>query len=107
MGVGKTTLIKEICNTLGTLDVVSSPSFSIVNQYLTCSDETIYHFDLYRIDDKEDMLHIGIEDYFDSDAWCLVEWPSLIENLVPSESNRIHLTELDNGQRRIQLTYIS
>ena len=103
MGVGKTTLIKEICKELGTDDITSSPTFSIVNEYKTKTNDTIYHFDFYRINNEEEAYNIGVEDYFDSDAWCLIEWPSVIQNLLPLDYVNIHLSELDDGQRNIQL----
>jgi tRNA threonylcarbamoyladenosine biosynthesis protein TsaE len=103
MGVGKTTLIKEICKELGTNDITSSPTFSIVNEYKTKTNHTIYHFDFYRINNEEEAYNIGVEDYFDSDAWCLIEWPSVIQNLLPLDYVNIHLSELDDGQRNIQL----
>ncbi|MDB4192234.1 tRNA (adenosine(37)-N6)-threonylcarbamoyltransferase complex ATPase subunit type 1 TsaE [Flavobacteriaceae bacterium] len=103
MGVGKTTLIKEICKELGTDDITSSPTFSIVNEYKTNTNDTIYHFDFYRINNEEEAYNIGVEDYFDSDAWCLIEWPSVIQNLLPLDYVNIHLSELDDGQRNIQL----
>ena len=103
MGVGKTTLIKEICKELGTDDITSSPTFSIVNEYKTKTNHTIYHFDFYRINNEEEAYNIGVEDYFDSDAWCLIEWPSVIQNLLPLDYVNIHLSELDDGQRNIQL----
>ena len=102
-GVGKTTLIKEICKELGTNDITSSPTFSIVNEYKTKTNHTIYHFDFYRINNEEEAYNIGVEDYFDSDAWCLIEWPSVIQNLLPLDYVNIHLSELDDGQRNIQL----
>ncbi|MAD98558.1 MAG: tRNA (adenosine(37)-N6)-threonylcarbamoyltransferase complex ATPase subunit type 1 TsaE [Flavobacteriaceae bacterium] len=103
MGAGKTTLIKSICKHLQSEDVISSPTFSLVNEYRTTSDELIYHFDFYRIDDEEEALDIGIEDYFGSDTWCLVEWPENIENLLPLESVKINLAYADDGKRSIQL----
>jgi tRNA threonylcarbamoyladenosine biosynthesis protein TsaE len=103
MGVGKTTLIKEICATLGTDDVTSSPTFSLVNEYHTHDGEIVYHFDFYRIEKEEEAYDIGIEDYFYSDAWCLIEWPENIQNLVPLNATEIHLTQLSDGQRNIQL----
>ena len=103
MGVGKTTLIKEICKILGTEDLINSPTFSIVNEYITNTNEIIYHFDFYRIKNEEEALNLGIEDYFYSNAWCLIEWPSVIQNLVPLKNSTIHITELNNGQRNIEL----
>jgi tRNA threonylcarbamoyladenosine biosynthesis protein TsaE len=66
-------------------------------------NDTIYHFDFYRINNEEEAYNIGVEDYFDSDAWCLIEWPSVIQNLLPLDYVNIHLSELDDGQRNIQL----
>ena len=105
MGVGKTTFIKEICQQLGILDNISSPSFtfSLVNEYQTSKKEKVFHFDFYRIEEEEEALDIGIEEYFDSDAWCLVEWPENIENLLPLDAAQIHLSILDDEQRNIQL----
>lgn len=103
MGVGKTTLIKEICKELGTNDVISSPTFSLVNEYRSESNTVIYHFDFYRIEDEEEAYDIGIEDYFDSNAWCLIEWPENIENLLPLNATKVRLTHLENGFRNIQL----
>ena len=103
MGVGKTTLIKEICVALGIEDVAHSPTFSLVNEYQSATKEIVYHFDFYRIEDEEEAYDIGIEDYFYSNAWCLIEWPENIQNLLPLNSVEIHLTLLDDGQRNIQL----
>jgi len=103
MGVGKTSLIKEICKQLGVLDTISSPTFSLVNEYQTKSNEKVYHFDFYRIEDEEEALDMGIDDYFYNNEWCLIEWPENIENLLPLDAVRIQLTILENGQRNIQL----
>ncbi|NVK52082.1 MAG: tRNA (adenosine(37)-N6)-threonylcarbamoyltransferase complex ATPase subunit type 1 TsaE [Flavobacteriaceae bacterium] len=103
MGAGKTTLIKELCKELGIEDVASSPTFSLVNEYHTVKNDIVYHFDFYRIEDENEALDIGIEDYFYSNAWCLIEWPKNIENLLPLESTEIHISVLENGQRNIQL----
>ncbi|WP_298368997.1 tRNA (adenosine(37)-N6)-threonylcarbamoyltransferase complex ATPase subunit type 1 TsaE [uncultured Lutibacter sp.] len=99
MGVGKTTLIKEIVRQLGVLDNVSSPTFSLVNEYHTSENEKVYHFDFYRINDEEEALDMGIEEYFYSNSWCLVEWPNKVENLLPLKSVNITIT-LDNNQQR-------
>ncbi|WP_430927533.1 tRNA (adenosine(37)-N6)-threonylcarbamoyltransferase complex ATPase subunit type 1 TsaE [Polaribacter marinivivus] len=103
MGVGKTTLIKELCRSLGVLDNISSPTFSLVNEYQTANNDKVYHFDFYRIEDEEEAFDIGIEDYFDSKNWCFIEWPENIENLLPLDAVEIHLSLLDDEQRNIQL----
>ena len=103
MGVGKTTLIKEICKSLHTEDIISSPTFSLVNEYRTQNDEPIYHFDFYRIESEEEALDIGVEDYFYSGDWCLIEWPNNIENLLPLDAVEIHLSYAAEGKRSIQL----
>ena len=103
MGVGKTTLIKELCKELGVEDIAHSPSFSLVNEYQTKKSEIVYHFDFYRIEDENEAYDIGIEDYFYSDAWSFVEWPENIVNLLPLDATAIYLTILENGQRNIEL----
>jgi tRNA threonylcarbamoyladenosine biosynthesis protein TsaE len=103
MGVGKTTLIKELCKELGVIDNISSPTFSLVNEYQSSKNEKIFHFDFYRITEEEEALDMGIEDYFYSNNWCLIEWPENIENLLPLDAVEIHLTVLDEGKRNIQI----
>ena len=103
MGVGKTTLIKELCKLLGTEDVISSPTFSLVNEYHTINQRIIYHFDFYRIKNEEEAYNIGVEDYFYSNAFCFIEWPENIQNLVPLNATTIHLTRLSNDYRHIRL----
>jgi len=103
MGAGKTTLIKEICNQLNVLDTISSPTFSLVNEYETSKNKKVFHFDFYRIEDEEEALDMGIEEYFDNNCWCLIEWPENIKNLLPLDAVQIHLSILDIGQRNIQL----
>ncbi len=105
MGVGKTTLIKEICTVLGVKDTISSPTFSLVNEYRTSENDVVFHFDFYRITHEEEAYDIGIEDYFYSNSWCLVEWPSNVKNLLPLESVIVEITRLENNQRNIQLKY--
>ena len=103
MGVGKTTLIKEICKHLDVLDKISSPTFSLVNEYQTSNEEAVYHFDFYRIKDEEEAFDIGIEEYLYNNDWCLIEWPQNVENLLPLDAVKIHLSILENGQRKLQL----
>lgn len=103
MGVGKTTLIKEIAKQLGVIDTVSSPTFSLVNEYHTTQNKKIFHFDFYRIETEEEALDIGIEEYFYSDNWCLIEWPNKVENLLPLKSVTISITKKNNQQRTIEL----
>ena len=103
MGVGKTTLIKEICMQLEVIDTVSSPTFSLVNEYNTLKGTAVFHFDFYRITKEEEALDMGIEEYLYDNSWCLIEWPQNVENLLPLESVQIHLSILDNGKRNVQL----
>lgn len=103
MGSGKTTFIKGLVAALGSNDTVSSPTFSIVNEYRTPTD-TIFHFDLYRVQNKEELYQIGIEDYLESDAWILIEWPQVIEDLLPELRTRLQFTALNNDERRLKLT---
>ena len=103
MGVGKTTLIKEIVKQLGVSDTVSSPTFSLVKEYHTKNNEKVYHFDFYRIDNEEEAMDMGIEEYFYSDSWCLVEWPNKVENLLPLKSVIVTITTTNNQQRTIEI----
>lgn len=104
MGVGKTTLVKEIVKQLKSADNVSSPTFSLVNEYHTADDSKIYHFDFYRINDEEEALDMGVEEYFYSGNWCLIEWPNKIENLLPLKSVNVNIALNPDGSRNIQLT---
>ncbi|GAB5525684.1 MAG: tRNA (adenosine(37)-N6)-threonylcarbamoyltransferase complex ATPase subunit type 1 TsaE [Roseivirga sp.] len=104
MGAGKTTLIKAICGTLQVLDEVNSPTFSIVNEYLTAADETLYHFDFYRLENEEEAYNIGVEEYFYSGNICLIEWPERVEGLLPEKFLRIDITENTDQSRTIKLT---
>jgi tRNA threonylcarbamoyladenosine biosynthesis protein TsaE len=103
MGTGKTTLIKEIVKQLGVTDVASSPTFSLVNEYLSQKGKTIYHFDFYRIEKEEEAYDIGIEEYFYGNNWCLIEWPEKVENLLPLESVEIRLIMNSDNTRTIQI----
>jgi tRNA threonylcarbamoyladenosine biosynthesis protein TsaE len=103
MGVGKTTLIKEICKQLDVVDSISSPTFSLVNEYQTSKEVAVFHFDFYRITDEEEAFDMGIEEYLNNNDWCLIEWPQNVENLLPLEAVKLHLSILENGQRNLQL----
>ena len=103
MGLGKTTLIKEIAKQLGVEEIANSPTFSLVNEYQTNTRETVYHFDFYRIENEEEAYDIGMEEYFYRNAWCLVEWPSCVENLLPLESVEIHLSKNKDNSRNIKI----
>jgi len=103
MGVGKTTLIKEIVKQLEVDDVVTSPTFSLVNEYKSRKGEIIYHFDFYRIDHEEEAMDIGIDEYFYSNSWCLVEWPEKVKNLLPLNAVEIHLSINDDETRCIKV----
>lgn len=100
MGAGKTTFTTALCKVLGVReDAVSSPTFSIVNEYRSGSGEPVYHFDFYRIEKTSEALDIGLYDYLDSGALCIMEWPENIEELLPEETLRVHITPTPSGTR--------
>ncbi len=105
MGAGKTTLIKEICLQLGVLDAMSSPTFSIVNEYLDDMGESVYHFDFYRLKEENEALDIGIEDYFYSECYCFIEWPEKIPGLIPEGHLKININLVDEKTRSINLDH--
>ncbi|MEH6762911.1 MAG: tRNA (adenosine(37)-N6)-threonylcarbamoyltransferase complex ATPase subunit type 1 TsaE [Aequorivita antarctica] len=102
MGVGKTTLIKEIVRQLGVLELSGSPSFSIVNEY-EGKDGVVYHFDFYRITNIEEAYDIGVEDYFYSGNFIFIEWPEKIIELLPESANSIYIIKNNNGSRTLKL----
>lgn len=103
MGAGKTTFIKAVCEELGVKDVITSPTFAIVNEYRTEPDgRPIYHFDFYRIKKLDEVYDMGYEDYFYSGALCLIEWPELIEPLLPEDATRVTITEHTDGSRTVE-----
>ena len=102
MGAGKTTFIKAICEEQGVEDVITSPTFAIVNEYSDIDGDPIYHFDFYRIKKLEEVYDMGYEDYFDSGYLCLLEWPELIEELLPEDAVKVTITELEDGTRDIE-----
>ena len=106
MGAGKTTLVKAICEELGVSDVITSPTFAIINEYSLNSQllpltSTIYHFDFYRIKKLEEVYDMGYEDYFYSGALCFIEWPELIEEILPDDAVRVSITEQNDGTRMV------
>ena len=104
MGAGKTTLIKALCETLGVTDVVNSPTFSLVNEYRSdTTGELIYHFDFYRIGKLEEVYDMGYEDYFYSGALCFIEWPELVEDLLPGDAVAVRVEEEADGTRLVRL----
>ncbi len=104
MGAGKTTFIKALCKLLGVEDEVNSPTFAIINEYRSqTTAELIYHFDFYRIKKLEEVYDLGYEDYFYSGALCFIEWPELVEELLPSDAKKVTITENSDGSRMITL----
>ncbi|MBP1540857.1 MAG: tRNA (adenosine(37)-N6)-threonylcarbamoyltransferase complex ATPase subunit type 1 TsaE [Prevotella sp.] len=109
MGAGKTTFVKAVCEELGVEDVITSPTFAIINEYavghwpLASSPEptAIYHFDFYRIKKLEEVYDMGYEDYFYSGALCFIEWPELIEEILPDDAVRVSITEQEDGSRTV------
>ena len=102
MGAGKTTFIKALCEELGVEDVITSPTFAIVNEYtIEERGESIYHFDFYRIQRLEEVYDMGYEDYFYSGNLCLIEWPELIEEILPDEAIRVTIAEQPDGSRSL------
>ena len=104
MGVGKTTLIKQLCKTLGVEEATSSPTFSLVNEYQTAKNEIIYHFDFYRLNKENEALDMGVEDYLYSGNWCFIEWSEKIESLIPEQHSIITIALLADGNRSLELT---
>ena len=104
MGTGKTTFIKALCQELGVEDEVNSPTFAIINEYRSATTaELIYHFDFYRIKKLEEVYDLGYEDYFYSGALCFIEWPELVEELLPLDAKKVTITENSDGTRTITL----
>jgi tRNA threonylcarbamoyladenosine biosynthesis protein TsaE len=106
MGAGKTTLIKDLCHRMGVTDEVNSPTFAIVNEYVTEDGESVYHFDFYRIKKLEEAYDIGYENYFFSGNLCLIEWPELIEPLLPERYLRVDIRlGATDDERIIKIAY--
>ena len=103
MGAGKTTFVKAVCEELGVEDVITSPTFAIINEYQSREGDTIYHFDFYRIKKLEEGYDMGYEDYFYSGALCFIEWPELIEDLLPEDAVKVSITEKEDGSRVVSI----
>jgi tRNA threonylcarbamoyladenosine biosynthesis protein TsaE len=103
MGSGKTTIIKSICGAMGAVDIVTSPTFTLVNEYRTKEGEYLYHIDFYRIRKMEEVFDFGLEVYFSSGSYCFMEWPELIEDILPDETVRIKITIGENEERILNI----
>ena len=104
MGAGKTTIIKAICKALGAIDIVSSPTFTLVNEYRTSGGDTLYHIDFYRIKKQEEVFDFGIEEYLDGKSYCFMEWPELIEEILPEETIKVRISVENNEQRTLLIS---
>lgn len=104
MGSGKTTLVKHLCRHLKVSDEVTSPTFSLVQEYRTIDNEPIYHLDLYRLDEQEQLFEIGITEILDADAWVFIEWPELARQWLPSHVIWIEIATLEEGHRKIVIS---
>lgn len=103
MGAGKTTFIKAVCEELGVEDVITSPTFAIVNEYHTATtNDVIYHFDFYRIKKLDEVYDMGYEEYFYSGALCFLEWPELIEEILPEDTVMVKITQEEDGSRTVE-----
>ena len=103
MGVGKTTLIKRICSILGVEGATSSPTFSLVNEYQTTTNQIVYHFDCYRLKSQIEALDMGIDEYLHSGNWCFIEWPEKIETLIPEVHSTVTIKLQSDGKRLLKL----
>jgi len=104
MGAGKTTIIKAICEVLGAVDIVSSPTFTLVNEYRTSKGESLYHIDFYRIKKQEEVFDFGVEEYLSGDSYCFMEWPELVEDILPPGTVCIRITVDENEQRTLLIS---
>jgi tRNA threonylcarbamoyladenosine biosynthesis protein TsaE len=103
MGVGKTTLIKQLCKSLGVQGATSSPTFSLVNEYYTSNNQIVYHSDFYRLNKETEALDMGVDDYLYSGNWCFIEWSEKIASLIPEEHSAVTIELLADGKRNLEL----
>lgn len=103
MGAGKTTFIKAVCEELGVQETITSPTFAIINEYKDGEENSIYHFDFYRINKPEEAFDFGYEDYFYSGNLCFIEWPELVEQLLPDNAVKVYISETESGSREIEI----
>jgi tRNA threonylcarbamoyladenosine biosynthesis protein TsaE len=101
MGAGKTTIIKALCEYLGAADLVSSPTFTLVNEYRTTGGESMYHIDFYRIKKLDEVFDFGIEEYLTGEKYCFMEWPELVEDILPEETVRVRISVEENEERML------
>jgi tRNA threonylcarbamoyladenosine biosynthesis protein TsaE len=104
MGAGKTTFIKAVCETIGTSDIVSSPTFTLVNEYKSLHGGSIYHIDFYRIKKLEEVFDFGVEEYLSGDSYCFIEWPELAAEILPAGTENVKITASDDGTRTIEIS---
>jgi tRNA threonylcarbamoyladenosine biosynthesis protein TsaE len=104
MGAGKTTFIKEVCKLLGSVDIISSPTFTIVNEYKTLNGDSLYHIDFYRIKKQEEVFDFGVEEYLTGESYCFIEWPELVREILPPETVSVRLTVLEDEQRTLLIS---
>ena len=103
LGAGKTTFIKALCNELNVVDIVSSPTFSIINEYQNEKGMKIYHMDFYRLDNLEEAYDIGIEDYFNTNDYCFIEWPEKIDELLPNQTIFVRIAQSTDNARVLEI----
>jgi tRNA threonylcarbamoyladenosine biosynthesis protein TsaE len=104
MGAGKTTIIKAVCESLGAIDIVSSPTFTLVNEYKTNSGDSIFHMDFYRIKKLNEVYDFGIEEYLTGESYCFMEWPELIEEILPEETVKVRISVDESEERTLSLS---
>lgn len=103
MGAGKTTFIKSLCKNLGVENATSSPTFSLVNEYQTIANQTVYHFDVYRLRNQNEALDMGIDEYLYSGNWCFIEWAEKIPDLIPENHSIVTISVLNDGKRLLEM----